>query len=182
MTFLQVFRWLYSNQDSTVRIALRRQQPLWCDVCPSCSPFPRESVQVPLFPQLVEMTLEFTSSLHCKHRSINVRGGEALPFFSLDFEPDFQKEGKCDGMGPATEVCWSSVVLKEGAMREKLFTALCKMVLQIWTSVGELEGLWMPPGADQGDRNCSHLGLLYLLASSRWAGGNGTAFIKFIVS
>jgi len=86
-----------------VCIALRRQQTLRCVVYPSS--FPWESVQLPLSPQLVEVILEPTNSLHHKCHFIKVRGEEALLFFSLDFQQDFQKERKCDGTGPATEDC-----------------------------------------------------------------------------
>lgn len=145
---------------------------LWCNVCPSSSPSPWGSGQLPLFPQLVEMILESTNSLH--HQSlyksfyfIKVRDSGAFLYVNLKFELDFQEEGKCDGMEPATGNYWSSAVIK-GTRREKVFTAWCKTAL-LWTFLGELgeKRLRFLPGADQGeakrnDRICFHWGLLCL--------------------
>lgn len=126
---------------------------LWCNVYPSTSPFSWESVQLPLFPQLVEMSLESANSLHhqCLYKCfyfINVRERGAFPYVNLNFELDFQEEGKYDGMGPAAGDYWSSAVIK--GTREKVFTAWCKIALQ-WTFVGEVGGkrLRLLLGADQ---------------------------------
>lgn len=144
------------NQGSTVCTALRRQQMLWCNVYPSSSPSPWGSVQLPLFPQLVEMILQSANSLHhqCLYKCfyfINVRDSGAFPYVNLSFELGFHKEGKCDGMGPATGNYWSSAVIK-GTTSEKVFTAWWKIALQ-GTFVGELRGkrLRFLLGADQGE-------------------------------
>lgn len=118
--------------------------------------------------------------LYITNVTINVREEEALLFFSLNFELAYKEEGIFDGMGPATGNYWCSVVLKEGAVREKVFTRWCKLVLQMWNSVEELggKGLWITASwswsrrSREGMTGTAVIWHCCLLASSRWACGN----------
>lgn len=114
----------------------------------------------------MEIILESTYSLHHKCHFMNVSDGEALPFFSLDFELDFQEERKCDGIGAATGFCWCSADLKERDNEKKGVHCLVQTsssAVNFWEgALVALQSWSRRSGEGMNERICSHLGLLCL--------------------
>lgn len=111
--------------------------------------------------------LESTNSLHHKCHFINVRGGETLTFFSLYFELGFQEGRKCDGHRGLLILC----CFKRGGNEREGVPCLVQTGYSD-ENFGEGRGcgclLELIKEKQRGNnRNCSHMGLLYLLASSR---------------